>query len=311
MNKEQARPLVTFALFAYNQEKYVREAVKSALDQDYPNLEIILSDDCSTDATFEIISATVAEYAGTHDVVLNRNPVNVGLTRHVNEVIAKAKGEIVVMAAGDDISLPARVSKTVAMLDADPDATFASFTDTIIDKDGKVVGESSEGKPVSVRKVTLDRYLAGGAPFLSGASRGFRKKLFETFGELNPACPTEDTPTVLRGLMAGHALLSSEGGILYRRHGSNLSSPSSLHSMAFEEIKKQYLRDAEQALASGLISEKTKRRVQAWAEKNHRRRELSSEFHRTSGRLKFVLFRLLPSRDFKLREKVGMLWRTI
>ena len=44
------RPLVTFALFAYNQEKYIREAVEGAFAQTYAPLEIILSDDCSTDS---------------------------------------------------------------------------------------------------------------------------------------------------------------------------------------------------------------------------------------------------------------------
>ena len=42
-----ARPLVTFALFAYNQEKYIREAVEGAFSQTYEPLEIILSDDYS------------------------------------------------------------------------------------------------------------------------------------------------------------------------------------------------------------------------------------------------------------------------
>lgn len=43
---------VTFFLLAYNQERYIREA---ALAQDYPDLEVVLSDDCSTDGTFAII----------------------------------------------------------------------------------------------------------------------------------------------------------------------------------------------------------------------------------------------------------------
>ena len=49
------RPLVTFALFAYNQEQHIREAVDGAFSQTYEPLEIILSDDCSTDRTFEIM----------------------------------------------------------------------------------------------------------------------------------------------------------------------------------------------------------------------------------------------------------------
>mgnify|MGYP005853322247 CR=1 FL=1 len=53
------RPLVTFALFAYNQEQYIREAVEGAFSQTYEPLEMILSEDCSNDRTFEDKRATV------------------------------------------------------------------------------------------------------------------------------------------------------------------------------------------------------------------------------------------------------------
>jgi glycosyltransferase involved in cell wall biosynthesis len=52
MNSTQY-PLVSLCIFTYNQEKYIREAVEGALSQDYPNLEIIISDDNSTDSTYD------------------------------------------------------------------------------------------------------------------------------------------------------------------------------------------------------------------------------------------------------------------
>ena len=85
-------PLVTFALFAYNQEKYIREAVEAALAQDYPNLEIIFSDDCSPNSTFDVMRESTKNYSGCHQVKLNRNPVNLGLGSHVNRVVAQSKG---------------------------------------------------------------------------------------------------------------------------------------------------------------------------------------------------------------------------
>ena len=69
----QERPLVTFALFAYNQEKYIREAVEGTLAQVYDPLQIILSDGCSSDRTFEIIQEIAASYAEPHRLILNRN----------------------------------------------------------------------------------------------------------------------------------------------------------------------------------------------------------------------------------------------
>ena len=48
------KKLVSYCLFAFNQEKYINEAIKGALNQTYSPLEIIISDDCSTDLTFQI-----------------------------------------------------------------------------------------------------------------------------------------------------------------------------------------------------------------------------------------------------------------
>ncbi len=58
MNEE--RPLVSFVLLAYNQERYVEEAIAGAFAQDYSPLEIILSDDCSTDGTYAIMQRMAA-----------------------------------------------------------------------------------------------------------------------------------------------------------------------------------------------------------------------------------------------------------
>jgi glycosyltransferase involved in cell wall biosynthesis len=65
-------PLVTFALFAYNHEKYIREADEGAFAQTYENLETILLDDCSTDRTIEIMREMAAQVNGPHNVILNR-----------------------------------------------------------------------------------------------------------------------------------------------------------------------------------------------------------------------------------------------
>lgn len=106
----QERPLVTFALFAYNQEKYIKEAIKGAFDQTYIPLEIILSDDSSTDRTFEIMREMAAKYKGPHHVKVRQNNKNKGLISHINEVSRESSGEYVVVAAGDDVSFNDRTS---------------------------------------------------------------------------------------------------------------------------------------------------------------------------------------------------------
>ena len=105
--EENDRPLISFCLFAYNQERFIRKAVEGALSQTYSPLEIVLSDDCSTDSTFEIIKEMTDCYHGLHSIVLNRNPKNLGVGGHVNRVMEIAQGILVVAAAGDD-NIPTR-----------------------------------------------------------------------------------------------------------------------------------------------------------------------------------------------------------
>ena len=107
------RPLVTFALFAYNQEQYIREAVEGAFSQTYEPLEIILSDDCSSDRTFEIMQEMAAAYEGPHEVRVRRSQLNRGISSHFKEVIEQSSGHYIVLAAGDDISLPERATASV------------------------------------------------------------------------------------------------------------------------------------------------------------------------------------------------------
>src|SRR4051812_14586565 len=107
------KPLLSFCLVAYNQAAFIRDAVEAALSQTYSPLEIILSDDCSSDVTFEIIREVASAYSGPHLVRVNRTARNCGLCQHVNQVAELARGELIIVAAGDDISLPERSQLTL------------------------------------------------------------------------------------------------------------------------------------------------------------------------------------------------------
>ena len=307
MGEFQEPPMVTLALFAYNQERFIREAVEAALSQDYARLEIILSDDCSKDDTFQIINLLASNYKGQHEIIINRNLVNLGLAKHFNKIVGMARGEIIVAAAGDDISLPTRVSRTVEMFSSDSKVTFASFTDIVINEYGSVLSKPRKKSKTTLTKVTLQDYIEGYAPPLSGASRGYKKKIFELFGDIDEQCPTEDTPSILRGLMMGHAIVSSECGMYYRQHSTNLSGPASLHTMKFEEIKKQYLRDAGFAQSAGVIEKEKKEKIVKWAEINYRRRLLSKSYYFSSNKIKFYCQKIILSKDFKFHEKLGLI----
>ncbi len=97
----------------YNQEAYIEEALRAALAQTYEPLEVIVSDDCSTDGSWAIIQRVVAAYQGPHKIVLNRNERNLKTIGNFQKLCSLASGELIVKADGDDVSYPQRAEVLV------------------------------------------------------------------------------------------------------------------------------------------------------------------------------------------------------
>lgn len=170
------RPLVSFTLYAYNQEDCVREAIESAFAQTYSPLEIILSDDCSKDRTFDIMQEMAAAYRGPHRVVARKSAVNRGLLRHINDVVQIAQGEIIVYAAGDDISLPERTAEHVAIYTRWPE-TYAVCSD-FFTMAAEIVPYSKQTER-GVREFTLLRHMRNVGGYGRGAAYSYRRKCYE------------------------------------------------------------------------------------------------------------------------------------
>jgi glycosyltransferase involved in cell wall biosynthesis len=106
-------PLVSILVNAYNAERYIAEALDSALAQTYSNIEVIVLDDHSTDRT----SAIVHEYAAGDGRVHYLKPAKrVGLTQGRNELLRASRGEYLTYLDADDIYMPGKVEEEVDFL---------------------------------------------------------------------------------------------------------------------------------------------------------------------------------------------------
>ncbi len=301
------RPLITFALFAYNQEQFIEEAVRGALSQTYSPLEIILSDDGSSDRTYEIMSRMADEYEGPHTIILNRNEPNLGLCAHINKVFKIATAEIVVVAAGDDISLSDRTKETWEIFSKNQNILAVSMQHISIDIKGNILPKKNDKKIEG--KYKLEDYGNRNKQPIHGSAMAYRKKIFEYFGPLPSWCQAEDAPLVFRSLLIGSVYRHHSVGVYYRKNETSLSTIPKL--AMFYSMYRQNSRDFMIALArdDGLVT--IKNRVERILRNTLTRTIIIFRFY--SGRHKTVYYmcNILPSKLFSFREKVLYLKITI
>src|SRR5690554_2346492 len=110
---------VSVLIPAFNRAEFIKETVNSVLNQEYPNVELIVVDDGSTDGTFEILS----EYAGQGKLKLLTHPgrENKGQSAALNLALDAASGEFVAILDSDDLFLPGKLSAQVEYLHNHPD----------------------------------------------------------------------------------------------------------------------------------------------------------------------------------------------
>ena len=190
MPNDSVHKLFSFLMITYNQEKYIEEAIHSALAQDYDALELVICDDCSTDRTFEIAQRVVAEYKGPFRIVLHRNTTNLGISGNFYQAFTLASGEWLFMAAGDDVSLPNRCRVVAEALATYPEALAFNTNYQVIDGDGHVWGFFSPDYPV--------------AP---GAILCWHRSLFTSFPPLGAHQSPEDMPLLTRVFFLGGTLV--------------------------------------------------------------------------------------------------------
>ena len=136
---------------AFNAEMFLREAVDSILNQTFGDFEFVIVDDCSTDATRQILE----EYAGRDSrVKLFRNEVNRGIAATRNRLMAEASPESDYFALmdADDIALPERFEKQLEYLEAHPELAAAGSSIWIIDEESRRIGRRDY--PSDPRRIT-------------------------------------------------------------------------------------------------------------------------------------------------------------
>ena len=256
-----SRPLVSILLVAYNQERFIADAVRGALAQTWEPTEILISDDASSDGTYAAIESAVRGYQGPHRVTVRRNEINEGISAHLSRLAAMAQGELLFVAAGDDISVPERCERVVRFWRERGGRDDLIATDlTDMDDAGALHGRIAPDDLGTYRSLAD---WAARRPFLVGAAHAWSRRLFERFGPMMAGAAAEDQIMTFRAIVSGGAVSLREPLVWYRRGGlSGKRTPASVGEMlarfqrgnrfALAEIE-QLQRDAETAGVGGAM----------------------------------------------------------
>ncbi|MHB1514630.1 MAG: glycosyltransferase family 2 protein [Acidiferrobacteraceae bacterium] len=155
-------PKASVCVPVYNAAAYIRQALESVLAQTFRDYEIVIVDNCSTDATASIIEDATKRTA--RNVRFYRNDRNIGLVANLNKCLEYARGDYIKFLCADDLLLPGCLEAMAKALDHNHSATLVGCTRTTIDKHGRILGSKhypGHGTVISGPEV-ITRCLFGG-----------------------------------------------------------------------------------------------------------------------------------------------------
>ena len=247
-NKEM--PLVSIVITSYNRAHFIGKAITSALSQDYPNLEVIISDNCSTDNSDEIIK----QYISDERIKYFVNPSNIGMIQNfIKATHELAKGKYISFVSSDDYLVnDSFISEAVKRIQQYPGVSVVTGINVI-----EVTRYNNFFRDESYpyyKEVFYDRpFVSGKEVFLQypachsisyGGTLMNREKLVGL--DTKTAVPISyDVQNILQLLLTGDAAFIDVDTYMARRHEANATSTVTkaqtyIDNLAYIDIPYQY-----------------------------------------------------------------------
>lgn len=214
MKSADKKPLVTVGVITYNSSQYIVDTLNTTLGQTYPNIELVISDDCSTDNTPQLIEKWLSEHE--HEFVSAKfvqTPQNMGVCGNCNNAIRNGKGEWIKLLSGDDQFMPETVEGYMDYALKHPEyqlffGKFQFFSDNE-DKYFNYIRAFYEHDfytriklPLKKQKKEILKRL-----FIPGPGTFFSRRLYDEVGGFDERYPfCEEDPFFGRAIASGHKI---------------------------------------------------------------------------------------------------------
>ena len=208
-------PLVSIVAPCYNAEQYLEEAITSIFAQDYPNFEVIIVDDGSSDNSV----AMLKQLQQTHDFQLYTQ-ANQGVSAALNHGLRYAKGDYVSTPDLDDIMLPQSLRIRVDYLEQQPQVGCVGALIIYMDSNGNTIKQQQRDE---IRTYDFDKVLRG-AVVIGAPVALYRMSAMRSAGFYAPSLRVQDFQMTLRIARLGYEVHELPVCVTrYRRHPNNLS----------------------------------------------------------------------------------------
>ena len=224
--RPDAGPTVSVALCTYNGERFIEEQLRTILAQETPAMEVVVSDDGSTDSTVAIIKAIAASAPAATPIRLVHTERVGGVALNFDRAIAECHGDIIALSDQDDRWNPQRLTTIVELLASHEAPTLVFGDATLIDARGDLLpGTLRDGLRLTrSERASLD----GGRPFqalvrrnlVTGAVSAFTRDLYELSTPF-PYLWVHDEWLAIMAAGLGRVIPTTEVLGAYRLHDAN------------------------------------------------------------------------------------------
>ena len=208
------QPLVSIIVPCYNHAAYIEACIESVLQQTYPNIELIVIDDGSTDESPKILEGLHHRHGFYYE-----HQGNMGFARTLNKAISIAKGKYVAYIGSDDIMLADKTEKQVAFLESRSDIAVCG---------GNVIAINAQGDELPnqyaplYRELDFEDVFLGKTPGIAAPTAMIRKEVLDKEGNYDPSIALEDMYMWLKLTSRGYKIAGLESVLIYyRKHPSN------------------------------------------------------------------------------------------
>lgn len=250
-------PLVSVIIPTYNSGRFAIESIDSVVNQSYPNLEIIISDDCSTDGTQELIKTYLKDKDLSRFKVFF-NEKNLGITKNFRQCFNACSGEYIAIHAGDDVMLSEKIRIQVAFMQKNSTCVISYHNMEVFDSETNKILYYYNGIFRNIPRSGNVRKLIKYNCFCGGPSVMIRKSNFLDSDHSDNLSVASDWCMWIEILLKGGNIFYINKVLTrYRRHDNNVTS--TFHSQAHYDtlnvinylmvFHPQYIKESLHALA--------------------------------------------------------------